>query len=153
MYTYKIYDTSYSAIPCFCSPCYSPLTSLWSPLLTWKPSFGVMRSCPPWSPVACKLTSPFSFPPHPFPIPNSQHPGSTVRFTETTLRFRLLLVRNRSFQGMVTLGMVVLGMVQVPFVRLLHREKKKSPQKNQDHTCNAWMATTWNLMPDDWPHT
>jgi hypothetical protein len=70
MYTYTIYNTSCSAIPCFCSPCYSPLTSLCSPLLTWKPSFGVMRPCPPWSQVARKLTSPFSFPPHSkFPTP------------------------------------------------------------------------------------
>ncbi len=68
----------------------------YSPLLTWKPSFGVMRPCPPWSKVACKLTSPFSSPPCPLPIPNSQHPRSTVRFTKTTLRFRLLLVRNNN---------------------------------------------------------
>jgi hypothetical protein len=75
IYTYAIRNTSYSATPCFCSPCYSPLTSLCSPLLTWKPSFGVMRPCPPWSQVARKLTSPFSSPPHPPPFQIPTTPG------------------------------------------------------------------------------
>jgi hypothetical protein len=34
----------------------------------------VIGSPPPWSQVACKLTSPFPSPPHSLPIPNSQHP-------------------------------------------------------------------------------
>ncbi len=39
-------------------------------LLTWNPSFGVMRSRPPWPQVARKLTSPSPFPPHSkFPAP------------------------------------------------------------------------------------
>jgi hypothetical protein len=32
----------------------------------------VIGSHPPWSQVTCKLTSPFSTPPHSLPIPNSQ---------------------------------------------------------------------------------
>ncbi len=76
IYTYAAHDTIISAILPFCYPCYYPLTSpFYSLLLTWKPSFGVMRPCPPWSQDARKLTSPFSSPPHPLPIPNSQHPG------------------------------------------------------------------------------
>ncbi len=35
----------------------------------------MMRPCPPWSQVAHKLTSPFSSPPHPHPVPNSHPPG------------------------------------------------------------------------------
>jgi hypothetical protein len=39
-------------------------------VLTWKPSFGVMRSRPPWPQVARKLTSLFPFPPRSrFPTP------------------------------------------------------------------------------------
>ncbi len=49
-------------VPC-CVPSYSPL-------LTWKPSFDVKRSCPPWSQVARPLSSPFSSPPHSLPIPS-----------------------------------------------------------------------------------
>ncbi len=39
-------------------------------LLTWKPSLDVKGSCPPWSQVARKLTSPFLIP-SPFQIPNT----------------------------------------------------------------------------------
>jgi hypothetical protein len=47
--------------------CYSPFRFppfLKSLLLTWNPSFDVVRSCPPWSQVARELTSPspFQFP-------------------------------------------------------------------------------------------
>ncbi len=55
------------------SPCFTPLTN--SLLLTWKPSFGVIRSRPPWPQVTRKLTSPFSSPPQSLPIPNSRPPG------------------------------------------------------------------------------
>jgi hypothetical protein len=93
IYTYTICDTSYSATPCFCSPCYSPLTSLCFPLLAWKPSFGVMRPCPPWSQVARKLTSPFSSPPHSLPAPNSRPTllgfPSNPALAKTTSRSRL----------------------------------------------------------------
>ncbi len=60
------------AQPIFYSPYCLPVDfPFYSPLLTWKPSFDVKRSFPPWSQVACKLTSPFSTPPHslPFQIP------------------------------------------------------------------------------------
>ncbi len=97
IYTYTIRNTSYSVTPCFCSPCYFPLTSLCSPLLTWKSSFGVMRPCPPWSQVARKLTSPFSSPPHPplFQIPNSPPPLWVSPATPRLLRRRL----DPGFQG------------------------------------------------------
>ncbi len=65
-------------------------------LLIWKPSFGVMRSRPPWPQVALKLTSPSPSPPHSLPIPNSQHPRSIVRLTKATSRSRLLMVRNNT---------------------------------------------------------
>ncbi len=57
--------------PFFCSPCQFFINSLFhSPLLTRKPSFGVMRSRPPWPQVALRLTSPSPFPPHSkFPTP------------------------------------------------------------------------------------
>jgi hypothetical protein len=55
------------------SPCFTPLAN--SLLLTWKPSFGVMRSCPPRPQVTRKLTSLFPSPPHSLPIPNSRPPG------------------------------------------------------------------------------
>jgi hypothetical protein len=65
-----------------------------SPLLTWNPSFCVVRSRPPWSQVAHKLTSPPSFPPHSnFPTPRS-FPKSTMRPTKTTSRSRLHIVWN-----------------------------------------------------------
>jgi hypothetical protein len=50
--------------------------------------------CPPWSQVACKLTSPSPFPPHSlFPLPNG-FPNSIVHPSKTTSRHRLHLVRN-----------------------------------------------------------
>ncbi len=51
----------------FCSP-------FESPLLTWNPP-SCDRIRPPWSQVACKLTSPFSTLPQSLPSPNSQNPG------------------------------------------------------------------------------
>ncbi len=78
------------------SPCFlSPLAdSLFAPpssplyLLGNPPSCDRIR--PPWSQVACKLTSPFSpFPnPSPLQIPSTQ---VTKRLTMTTSRIRLLL--------------------------------------------------------------
>jgi hypothetical protein len=48
---------------------------------------------PPWSQVACKLTSPSPF--H-FPAPNGS-PNSIVRSPKMTSRYRLHLVRNRNY--------------------------------------------------------
>jgi hypothetical protein len=70
----------------FCSP-------FESPLLTWNPP-SCDRIRPPWSQVACKLTSPFSTLSQPFPHPSPlQIPGTqiTKRLTMTTSRIRLLL--------------------------------------------------------------
>jgi hypothetical protein len=92
MYTYTDSRPSCSAILPF-TPLGIPVDlPFYSPLLTWKPSFGVMRPCPPWSQVACKLTSPISSPPHPLLIPNSWPPWvspATPRLTKTTSRSRL----------------------------------------------------------------
>ncbi len=44
-------------------------------LLTWNPSFCVVRSRPLWSQVARELTSPSLFPPPFLPIPISRPPG------------------------------------------------------------------------------
>jgi hypothetical protein len=75
------------------SLCYS-LESL---LLTWNPSSCVVRSHPPWSQVACKLTSPSPT----LPIPNSHSPQGfpklIVRPTKTTSRSRLHIVRNSHY--------------------------------------------------------
>jgi hypothetical protein len=76
LYTHiQIDNISYGAIPLLCSPCWFlhqfPFQSL---LLTWNPSFCVVRSRPPWPQVARKLTSPSSIPPHSLPIPNSRPP-------------------------------------------------------------------------------
>jgi hypothetical protein len=60
----------------------------------------VVRSRPPWSQVARKLTSPF--PPHSnffFPRPPRGFPKSIVRPTKTTSWSRLHLVRNSWFGG------------------------------------------------------
>jgi hypothetical protein len=73
--------------------------------LTWKPSSCVVRSRPPWSQVARKLTSHSPFPPHslpiPFPFPPPSNfpsprgfPKSTAHPTKTTSRSRLHIVRN-----------------------------------------------------------
>ncbi len=89
---------SYGAIPRY-SLCYSPLPiSLAyspfpeSPLLTWNPSSCVVRSRPPWSQVAHKLTSPFPSLPIPNFHPPRGFPKSIVRPTKT--RSRLHIVRN-----------------------------------------------------------
>ncbi len=60
MYTYTGYNIR-GAIPLlFTSPCWFPFAPLSSPLLlTWNPP-SCDRIHPPWSQVACKLTSPFS---------------------------------------------------------------------------------------------
>ncbi len=61
-------------------PFFAPLAGLlvsspFNPfLLTWNPSFCVVRSRPPWPQAAHKLTSSFPFPPHPLPIPNPRPP-------------------------------------------------------------------------------
>ncbi len=67
-------------------PCYFQPHSL---LLTWKPSFGVMRSCPPWPQVTRKLTSPFPSPPHPLPI------SSPFQIPNTSGQLCALLRRHR----------------------------------------------------------
>ncbi len=67
------------------SPCtWVPLTYLESLLFVW------CDPRPPWSQVACKLTSPSPF--H-FPAPNGS-PNSIVRPFKTTSRHRLHIVRN-----------------------------------------------------------
>jgi hypothetical protein len=86
--------------PCFLLPLLIPLLSFRFLLLTWKPSFGVMRSRPPWSQVTRKLTSPFSSPPHPLPIQNSQHFRSIVRLTKTTSGNPAYKIQNRSCLGL-----------------------------------------------------
>jgi hypothetical protein len=60
--------------PLFFTPLANPLLLFfYSLLLTWKPSFGVMRSRPPWPQVTCTdlpLLIPSPFPPHSkFPTP------------------------------------------------------------------------------------
>jgi hypothetical protein len=91
MYTFR--STVHVALsPCFFSPCWLPFAPLsYSPLLTWNPPC-CDRICPPWSQVACKLTSPsLTLPtPSPFQIP-STHVIYTVRLAMTTSRLRLLL--------------------------------------------------------------
>ncbi len=79
--------------------CQLPLPIPFFPLnpfsLTWNPSSCVVRSCPPWSQVARKLTSPSPFPPHSnFPTPLG-FPKSTVRPSKMTSRSRLYIVRNK----------------------------------------------------------
>jgi hypothetical protein len=78
-------------------PFFTPLASspFQSLLLTWKPSFSVMRYRPPWSQVARKLTSPSSFPPHSLPIPNSRPPG----FPQTNCAPLLRRHRDPGFHG------------------------------------------------------
>jgi hypothetical protein len=92
---------SYGAISCY-SPCWFPfaispcqfLPFLKSLLLTWNPSFCVVRSRPPWSQVARKLTSPSPFPPHSKFASPQGIPKLIVRPTKTTSRSRLRIVRN-----------------------------------------------------------
>ncbi len=93
IHIHRLAMLSYGAIACY-SPCRFSFTIfpcqflpfLKSLLLTWNPSFCVVRSCP---------RSPF--PPHSLPIPNS-HPLRAspviVRLTKTTSRSRLCVVRN-----------------------------------------------------------
>jgi hypothetical protein len=75
MYTYTDYNI-HGAIPLlFISPCCFPFASLSSPLylLVNPPSCDRIR--PPWSQVACKLTSPFSTLSQSLPHPISPNPG------------------------------------------------------------------------------
>ncbi len=90
----QIDNISDSTVPLFYSPCWFPVDfPFYSPLLNWKPSFGVMRSCPPWSQVARKLISLSPNPPQSLPNPNSRPPSGfpqqAPRFTKTTSRSRL----------------------------------------------------------------
>ncbi len=91
MYTNTDYNIYMAQSPCFLSPLADPFCSpFWSPLLTWNPP-SCDRIRPPWSQVACKLTSPF---PTLSPIPpHCQIPRTQVikRLTMTTSRIRLLL--------------------------------------------------------------
>ena len=98
---------SYGAISCY-SPCWFPfaifpcqfLPFLKSLLLTWNPSFCVVRSRPPWSQVGPKLTSLSPFPPHSkFPSPQGT-PSLIVRPTKTTSRSWLHIVRNNIYHYM-----------------------------------------------------
>ncbi len=127
MYTHTIRNTCYSAIPCFCSPCQSLSTSLCSPLFTWKPSFGVMQPCPPWSQVARKPTSPFLIPspsppcskfPTPFGFPQqplltkttsrSRLPGSGTSIVEKPNSLQIYYhIRNRCKMGTCTTYYVI----------------------------------------------
>jgi hypothetical protein len=82
-----------AGFPFAISPCQF-LPFLKSLLLTWNPSFCVVRSRPPWSQVARKLTFPSPFPPHSnFSTPWG-FPKSIVHPTKTTSRSRLYIVRN-----------------------------------------------------------
>jgi hypothetical protein len=78
----------FAIFPCQFLPFFKSL------LLTWNPSFSVLRSRPPWSQVARKLTSPSPFPHHSkFPSPQGI-PDLIARPTKTTSRSRLHIVRN-----------------------------------------------------------
>ncbi len=82
----------HGAIPLlFISPCWFLFAPPLNPLYLLGNPPGCDRIRPPWSQVACKLTSPFStlspIPP-PLQIPRTQ---VTKRLTMTTLRIRLLL--------------------------------------------------------------
>jgi hypothetical protein len=94
----KLTVLGYGAISCY-SPCWFPfaispcqfLPFLKSLLLTWNPSSCVVRSRPPWSQVARKLTSPSPFPPHSkFPSPQGI-PNLIMRPTKTTSRSQLYM--------------------------------------------------------------
>ncbi len=82
-------------------PLLAPLANSFFPLnpfsLTWNPSSSVVRSRPPWSQVARKLTSPSPFPPHSkFPSPQGI-PSLIVRPIKMTSRSWLHIVRNNYF--------------------------------------------------------
>ncbi len=92
---------SYGTISWY-SPCWFPFATspcqflpfLKSLLLTWNSSYCMVRSRPPWSQVARKLTSPSPFPP-PSKVPSPQGiPNLIVRSSKTTSRSRLHIVRN-----------------------------------------------------------
>ncbi len=76
--------------PCQFLPFLNPL------LLTWNPSFCVVRSRPPWSQVARKLTSLSPCPPHSKFTSPQGIPSLIVRPTKTTSRSRLHIVRNNN---------------------------------------------------------
>ncbi len=83
----------------FYYPCWFPFAILLYQflLLTWNPSFDVVLSCPPWSQVARKLTSPSPFLSlSKFPSPQGI-PSLIVRPIKTTSRSRLHIVRNRNY--------------------------------------------------------
>jgi hypothetical protein len=101
IYIHRLAMLSYGAISCY-SPCWFPfaifprqfLPFLKSLLLTWNPSFCVVRSCPPCSQAARKLTSPSPFLPL-SKFPSSQGiPSLIVRPIKTTSRSRLHIVWN-----------------------------------------------------------
>ncbi len=90
MYTNTDYNI-HGAIPLlFISPCWFPFAPLSDPLYLLGNPPSCDRICPPWSQVACKLTSPFSAlsRPSPLQIPRTQ---VTKRLTMTTSRTWLLL--------------------------------------------------------------
>ncbi len=59
----------------FISPCWFPFAPLSDPLYLLGNPPSCDRIRPPWSQVACKLTSPSQPFPQPLPPPNSQNPG------------------------------------------------------------------------------
>ncbi len=97
------------------SPCTRvPLTYLESLLSVW------CDPCPPWSQVACKLTSPSPFPPHSLSRPR-RFPNSTVRPSTTTSRHRLHLVwhSNKHNPCLIVTQVTCLSPVQTSLVQCL----------------------------------
>jgi hypothetical protein len=78
--------------PCFLLPMLIPFLL---PFIYLETLLGVIGSRPPWSQVTFELTSPFSTPPHPLPIPNSWHPFSGFPSIPRQQRRRL----DSGFQG------------------------------------------------------
>jgi hypothetical protein len=89
------------------TPCYFPLpiplaNSPWQLPFPWVPPtcwesllFAWCDHRPPWSQVACKLTSPSPFPPHSL-FPHQRFPNSIMRPSTTTSWHRLHLVRHKT---------------------------------------------------------
>jgi hypothetical protein len=92
----------------FYSPCWFPFNPSFNPpLLTWNPSYCVVRSRPPWPQVARKLTSPSSNPPSPSPLQIPTTPGQLC----TLLRRH----RDSGFTGS--------GTVRMPWIKVLSDDK------------------------------
>ncbi len=107
---YTDWQYNHSAIPLFLLPLLIPVAFLPFPFTYLETLLGVIGSRPPWPQVTRKLTSPFSTPPHPHPIPNSWSPlgfPQQPRATRTTSRSRLPGSRTRKHLGSVCTHVVV----------------------------------------------